>query len=171
MDGAERGQEAQCVATDITKDTRVVVLFQYLVQGRIDIAVTATLTQCGGTRSHVGAWVEALSTLHAEGFLHDVGVQLTRAGQRAIKLAVSSLQVEYATHHILDEGLALLDNEHLLTFIHQSANQLLGQRILRNLQDGVGATFGETLIDVVIANAAGQDAERLVGAFLIYIIR
>ena len=133
--------------------------------------MTAALAQCGGARSHIGAWVEALSALHAEGLLHNVGVQLTRAGQCTVELAVDGLQVEDASDHILDKGLALLDDEHLLTFVHQSANQLLGQRILRNLQDGVGATFGETLVDVVIADAAGQDANRLVGALLIYIIR
>jgi hypothetical protein len=40
------------------------------------------------------------------------------------------LQVCDATYHILDEGLSLFDDEHLLALVQQAAYQLLGQRIL-----------------------------------------
>ena len=76
-----------------------------------------------------------------------------------------------AAHHILDEGLSLLDYQHLLALVHQSAHQLLGQRILRNLQHGIGAAVGEVLHDVVVADAAGKDAQRAVATLYINIVR
>ena len=133
--------------------------------------MATTLTECGGTWSHVGTRVEALAGLHAEGFLHDIGIQLTRTRQFACQLAQDVLAFSNAAYHILDKGLTLLDDEHLITLVNQTAHQLLRQRILRNLQDGVGASVGETLVDIVEADTAGQDAELLVGSFYIFIIR
>ena len=86
VDGTEGRQEAQRVATDVAEDTGILIFFQHLVQCSIHIAVTTTLTQCGGTWSHVGTGVEALTALHAQCFLHDIGVQFTRAGQGAVEL-------------------------------------------------------------------------------------
>ena len=45
MDCPVRGQEAQCVATDIAKDAWILVLLQHLVQRCIYVAMSATLAQ------------------------------------------------------------------------------------------------------------------------------
>ena len=170
MDGAERRQEAERVAADVAEDARILVFAEHLVQGCIDIAVATALAECGWARSHVGTGVEALAFLHAQRLLHDVGVQLARAGQRAVELTLDVGIVADATDDVLDEGLTLLDDEHLLALIHQAAHQLLRQRVLRYFQNGVGASVGEALVDVVVAYAAGQNAERLVLTLAIYII-
>jgi hypothetical protein len=55
VDGTEWGQEAQRVTADVTKDARILVFLQYLIQGSIDIAVTASLTECWWTGNNVFA--------------------------------------------------------------------------------------------------------------------
>ena len=132
--------------------------------------MATALTECWGTWRNVGTGVETLVCLHAECFLDDIGIQLTGTRQGAVQLAMDILQVCYTTYHILDERLAFLNDEHFLAFVHQTAHQLLGQGILRNLQNGVGASVGEALRDVVVAYAAGQYAQFLVAAFYIFII-
>jgi hypothetical protein len=60
MDGAEWRQETECVTADVTEDAWVVILLQYFIQGCIDVAVTAALTECRWTGNDVFAWGEAV---------------------------------------------------------------------------------------------------------------
>ena len=130
MDSTEGRQEAQRIATDIAKDSGVVVFFQHLVQGSIDVAMTTTLTQCRWTGSHISTRVEAFANLHAQGFLYHIGCQLSCTGQRAVELAMNMLHISDTTNDILDEGLSFLYNQHLVALVQQAANQFLGQGVL-----------------------------------------
>ena len=170
VNGAEWRQEAQRIAADITKDTWIVVFLEHLIEGSIDVAVTATLTECRRARNNVGTWVEALSNLHAQGFLHHVGCQFACTGQRTVELTVNILQVGNTANDILDERLSLLNDEHFVALVQQTAHQFLRQWVLRNLQDRIRTALWEALIDIVEADTTGQNTQLAVVTFYIYII-
>ena len=162
VNGAERRQEAQRIATDIAENTGILVIFQHLVQGCIHVAVTTTLTQCRRTGSHVGTGIKTVVNFHAQCLFYDIWIQFTRTGQCAVELTFDVLALVDTTNNVLDKWLAFLNYEYLVTLVQHTAHQFLRQRILRNLQDWVGASLWETLVDIVKANTAGNDTQRLI---------
>ena len=145
MNGLVRRQEAQRVATDVAKDARILILQKHLVESRINVAMAAALAECRWTWSNILAGSEILAFLHAEGFLHHIGIELARARQLTREATHDVRHFSHATHDVLYERLTFLDDEHTLTFSQHATNQLLGKRILRNLQQRIRTTRGEAL--------------------------
>ena len=163
MDGLERGKEAERVATDIAKDAGVGILLQDLVKGGIDVTMTATLAELRRTAGQVGARLILLARGQTEGLLQLVGRQLTRARQLAREATLDDgITIHDTTHLLLNEGLALLDDQDGVALGSHAAHQLLRQRILRDLQDGIGHAVGIALVEVVESNTARDDTQRVV---------
>ena len=171
VDGLIRGQEAKGITADITKDTCIGILAQHLVEGGIDIAVTTALTQCWRTWGDILTRRIALAALDAEGTLQEVGIQLTSTRQLACQTALDhSIAWHHTTHLILDEGLTLLSNQHILAIVSHTTNELLGDGVLRDLQYGERTTIRIALHQVVEGNTTGNDAELVVWGIDILVV-
>ena len=167
------GEIAEGVAAYVAEHFGRLILFEHVVEGAVNIAVSAALAQCRGTglgdlRGCVDLCLLEAFELGAdglEGSLHGVGGELAGAGKLAGELAEDgSRAVEKSAELVLDEGLALFDYDNGFALVHELADHLLGKRILRHLDYGEGASAGECLHEVVVGKACYEHAETLVSA-------
>ena len=162
----ERSQPAQRVAADVTEHAGGRIVLDHGIQRRIEIAVPTALAQCRRTghdriRSSMG-----LQRRKPEGFPDAVGREFPGPGQRPVQTAVNRLlRREHAVQTLLHKGLTLLQDQDAFTLFRQRASQRARERILRNLQYRIGTAIREVLHQIVVGNAAGNDAEPMVRSF------
>ena len=163
VDGLVGRQEAQRVAAYVAKHTGIGILQQHLVQRSIDVAVATALTQCRRTWCDVLTGSIVLVNGNAQRLLYQVRIQLTCTRQLTSQAATDDgIARHHATHLVLNERLTFLAYQHLLAVVRHAADELLRNRILRNLQHRVRTTVGEALHQVVVGNTRGNDAQLLV---------
>ena len=171
VDSLEGRHKAQGVATDVTKHAGIGILLQHLVEGGVNVAVTATLAQCGGTRSDILTAGITLAHGQTQSILQCVGVQLASTGQFAGEAAFDlGIAGHHATHQVLDEGLAFLGDEDGITLGGHAADELLGHGILADFEHGIGATVGIAFHQIVISDTGGDDTHRVVSTVDVLVV-
>ena len=164
VDGVERRKPAQRVAADVAEYTGVVVFADHFGQCRVHVAVAAALAQGGRTRHDDLAGGMGLVGFQSEGAAHAVGGELARAGQFTRHAAADGQRgLQNAAELLLDERLPLLDDQQRVALRSQPADFGARQRVLCDLEHGVRASVGIVLHQVVVGDAAGDDAPRAVG--------
>ena len=165
VDGVERGKPAQRVAADIAEYLSVGEFSHHFGQGGVHVAVSASLAQGGRTRHDDLTGGVCPMRSQPQGGPHAVGGQLARTRKFARQPAADLQRCgQYAPHGLLDEGLSLLDDKQFAALLGQPPHERLRQRILRNLQHGIGTSVGVVLHQVVVGDAAGDDAHPLARA-------
>ena len=103
---------------------------------------------------------------HAEGRAHAVGRQLPGAGQFAGQASADRQGIgKHAPDGLLHDGLSLFEDQQRAAFGGDAPHEVAGQRVLRDLQHRVRASVGVVLHQVVVCDAAGDDAQPFVRTF------
>ncbi len=102
-------------------------------------------------------------SLNTLGRAYAVRSQFPGAGQFARHAAADlNGRRQDAAQGFFDDGLSLLDDEQRLAFRRHAAHEFLRQRVLRYFEHRVRASVGIVLREVVVGDAAGDDAQRFV---------
>jgi len=100
---------------------------------------------------------------HAEGRAHAVGRQLPGAGQFAGQASADRHGIgQHAPDDLFHDGLALFEDQQRAALGGDTAHQRAGQRVLRDFQHRVRTSVGVVLHQVVVCDAAGDDAQPFV---------
>ena len=139
----------------------MVELLDHLLECRVHVAVAAALAEGGRTRNDNLTGGVGLQRGQSERRAHAVGRQLARAGQFARHAAADGQRCgQDAAQRLLDQRLTLLDDQQRAALLGHAADLLRGHGVLRNLEYRIGASVGIVLHQVVVADAAGNDAHR-----------
>ena len=159
----ERREPPQRVAADVAEYLGIFIFAGDLCQCRIHVAVAATLAQCGRTGDDDAAGGEGRVRGEPQGRAYAVRSQFPGAGQFARHAAADlNGRRQDAAQGFFDDGLSLLDDEQRLAFRRHAAHEFLRQRVLRYFEHRVRASVGIVLREVVVGDAAGDDAQRFV---------
>ena len=176
VDSVERSEPAEGVAADVTEHFRVGIFGKCGIQGGIDVAVAATLTEGGRARNGHFARsgnVEFVDKSRAEvsgqarqSLSHSVGVELAGARQIAVEFSVDfQSAVEYAAKLFFDNRLPLFDDYDGVDRVGQALEHLARNRILADLQRRERIlAFGKHFVEIVEGQTADNDSETGVGA-------
>ena len=153
----EGRQCSERIATDVAKHTMVGIVGKNLVQCGIDIPVSTTLTELWRTRCHVLGWSKDGTCRPAQCLCDIVRRKLARTRQVARETSFDRVAgTEQRLHQLLNDRLSVLDDHQLVALSSQSLNLLLGQRVLRHLeQTGLVA---QSFADIIVGNATSQNA-------------
>ena len=133
--------------------------------------MATTLTQGRWTWGNILTRSIVLTNLHTQRLLNQVRIQLTRTRQFTSQTTFDdSIARHHATHLILDEGLSLLGNQHILAIVCHATDEFLGNRILGNLQYRERASVGEALHEIVISDTTRDDTHLTILCIDILII-
>src|SRR5574344_33734 len=171
MDCLKWGQKAQSIATDITENTSLRIIFQDLIHCGINITVSATFTQLRRACCHILTFFKTLRSRQAESFLHRVRSKLSRTGQLSCKFTFQCRITRHdATCYILNERLSLLCNKHRVALCRHLSHKSFWQRIMRNFQYRERATLRITFVQIIESDTTCHDTHAMVCGINIFIV-
>ena len=166
-------QRAERVAADIREHPAARVVRHGLAQEIVGVRVRATRAEGRRPGHDVGRHLVGVRRRVAEGLRDDVGIQLAGARERAVQAAADRARPGvHAPQQILHQRVAVLEHQHRLAAFHHPGQCLARGRILRDFEHRVRAGLAAVgLSQIIDGDAAGDDAERAVGAFLGRVVR
>ena len=165
VEAVEGGHPAQRVAADVAKDAGTGVVFEHVVEGGVEVPVAAALAQCRGARGHYFRGGEGFHCRKAQGRAHRLRRKFSVAGQAAVQAAFNGNGRGIdAPQPFFYQRLAFFHDQDGLAVAGQFLGQFSGEGILGNLEHRIRAAVRKVLHEVVIGNAAGNDAKALVRA-------
>ena len=171
MDGAERGQRSERVASDVAEYPVILVFAHHAVQRVVRVAVPAARTQRRRTRGYVFARGETGRRFQSQRLFDIVRGQLPGAGHIVAEASADTDGGrQYAAQLFLHERLSVFQYEDFVAGFGHTAHQRFRQRILGQFQYREIASCRKVLHQVVVADTAGDYARFPVRAVGIAVV-
>ena len=160
VDGTERRQGTQGIATDISKDTGSFVFCRYLVQCIVYITMTAPLTKCRRTGHHILGIGIGLFDVHAKGCSYTVRSKLTHARQIARQTALQRIVGSQEGFHLFfHEWLTVFGNEQRIALSGQGLDGCFRQWILGYFQNGDTQLLRIVFHYIIVGDTTSDDSK------------
>ena len=163
VEAVEGRHPAQRVTADIPEYAGTGIVFEHVVEGGIEVPVAAALAQCRGTRGNDFRGRVELHCGKTQCRANRFRRQFSVAGQAAVQAAFNGNGRGIdAPQPFFYQRLAFFHDQDGLAVAGQFLGKFSGEGILGNLEHRIRTAVREVFHEVVIGNAAGNDAKALV---------
>ena len=164
VDGPERRQRAECVATYVAEYAGVLVLCRYFIEGGVHVSVSAALAECGRSGHYDVVLGEGLVRSESHGCADTVGRKLPGTWQDTVKTAVHLyVRADHAFYHLLYKRLTLFHDYYTVDSLGlHGLDQPARNRVAGYLEYSARNSVGEVLHQIVVCDTAGYDCQAFV---------
>ena len=128
------------------------------------------MQRAGGRGATISGTGGAFGDGQPEGFGNEVGVEFAVAREGAVEASVYGVKAGIAFQQFFHDGVAFFEHHDFLAFAQELFHLFARQGVLADFDDRVGAFAAEDFHEVVVADAAGDDAEGFVGAVDVLVV-